>query len=167
MRWLLTLAGCAMLVAAGRSAPDPLAPDTGAAGTWQRLLKLQTTASVMHTTAHPDDEHGGTLAQLSRGRGARVSLLTLTRGESGDNAIGPELFDAVGLIRTEELLMADRYYGVDRQYFTTAVDYGFSKRLEEALVKWGRENVLRDVVRVIRMERPLVVIARFQGNERD
>ena len=121
----------------------------------------------MHTTAHPDDEHGGVLAQLSRGQGARVSLLTLNRGESGDNAIGPELFDAVGLIRTEELLMAGRYYGLDRQYFTTAIDYGFSKRLEEALVKWGRENVLRDMVRVIRIDRPFVLIARFQGNARD
>ena len=63
--------------------------------------------------------------------------------------------------------MADRYYGVDRQYFTTVIDYGFSKRLDEALEKWGRENVLRDVVRVIRIERPFVLIARFQGNERD
>ena len=121
----------------------------------------------MHTTAHPDDEHGGLLALLSRGQGARVSLLTLTRGEAGDNAIGPELFDPLGLIRTEELLRADEYYGVDEQYFTTVIDYGFSKRLEEALVTWGRENVLRDVVRVVRTERPLVLIARFQGNERD
>ena len=121
----------------------------------------------MHTTAHPDDEHGGLLALLSRGEGARVSLLTLNRGEAGDNAIGPELFDPLGLIRTEELLRADQYYGVDAQYFTTVIDYGFSKRLEEALVKWGRENVLRDVVRVIRTERPLVLVARFQGNERD
>ena len=96
-----------------------------------------------------------------------MSLLTLNRGESGDNAIGPELFDAVGLIRTEELLMAGRYYGLDRQYFTTAIDYGFSKRLEEALVKWGRENVLRDMVRIIRTDRPFVLIARFQGNARD
>src|SRR5205809_3847170 len=147
--------------------PEPLPQDKGAAGTWQRLLKLQTTASAMHTTAHPDDEHGGVLAQLSRGQGVRVSLLTLNRGESGDNAIGPELFDAVGLIRTEELLMAGRYYGLDHQYFTTAIDYGFSKRLEEALVIWGRENVLRDVVRIIRMDRPFVLIARFQGNEPD
>jgi LmbE family N-acetylglucosaminyl deacetylase len=148
-------------------AAEPLPQDRGATGTWQKLLKLRTIASVMHTTAHPDDEHGGLLAMLSRGQGARVSLLTLTRGEAGDNAIGPELFDALGLIRTEELLRADQYYGVDQQYFTTAIDYGFSKRLEEALVKWGRENVLRDVVRVIRTERPLVLIARFQGNERD
>jgi LmbE family N-acetylglucosaminyl deacetylase len=150
-----------------RAGPEPLAQDSGAAGTWQKLLKLQTTASAMHTTAHPDDEHGGMLAQLSRGQGARVSLLTLNRGESGDNAIGPELFDAVGLIRTEELLRAGRYYGLDRQYFTTAIDYGFSKRLEEALMKWGRENVLRDMVRVIRIDRPFVLIARFQGNARD
>ncbi|PYQ79911.1 MAG: hypothetical protein DMG03_24560 [Acidobacteria bacterium] len=146
---------------------DPLPEDRGAAGTWQKLLKLRTIASVMHTTAHPDDEHGGLLAMLSRGEGARVTLLTLNRGEAGDNAIGSELFDGLGLIRTEELLRADRYYGVDQQYFTTVIDYGFSKRLEEALVKWGRENVLRDVVRIIRTERPLVLIARFQGNDRD
>jgi len=75
--------------------PEPLPQDKGAAGAWQQLLQLQTTASAMHTTAHPDDEFGGVLAMLSRGQGARVSLLTLTRGESGDNAIGPELFDAV------------------------------------------------------------------------
>ena len=148
-------------------ATDPLPQDRGAAGTWQKLLKLRTIASVMHTTAHPDDEHGGVLATLSRREGARVALLTLNRGEAGDNAIGSELFDALGLIRTEELLRADQYYGVDQQYFTTVIDYGVSKRLEEALVKWGRENVLRDVVHVIRMERPLVLIARFQGNDRD
>ena len=143
------------------------APDRGAAGVWQKLRKLQTTASAMHTTAHPDDEHGGMLAMLSRGLGARVSLLTLTRGESGDNAIGAELFDALGLIRTEELLVADRYYGVDEQYFTSVADYGFSKRLDEALEKWGREHVLRDMVRIMRTDRPMVVISRFQGNPRD
>ena len=139
----------------------------GASETWQKLLKLRTTASVLHVTAHPDDEHGGVLAKLSRGDGARMALLTLNRGESGDNAIGPQLFDGLGLIRTEELLTADRHYGVDEQYFTTVVDYGFSKRLEEALDKWGRETVLRDVVRVIRMTRPTIVLSRFQGNERD
>ena len=141
--------------------------DTGAAAAWHKLLKLKTIASVMHTTAHPDDEHGGVLAMLSRRDGARVSLLTLTRGESGDNAIGPELFDALGLIRTEELLMAGRYYGLDRQYFATVVDYGFSKRLDETLERWGKDYVLRDMVGAIRTDRPLVVISRFQGNERD
>src|SRR6476619_6857967 len=141
--------------------------DRGAPATGQKLLKLQSTASVLHTTAHPDDEHGGVLTRLSRGEGARVALLTLTRGESGDNALGPELFDALGLIRTEELRRADEYYGVNRQYYTSAIDYGFSKRLDEALEKWGRENVLREMVRVIRRERPFVLVARFQGNERD
>ena len=166
------LAFVALLMAAGALRPAGVqtqqpAQDEGAAGAWQKLLKVQTTASVMHTTAHPDDEHGGVLAMLSRGQGARVALLTLTRGESGDNAVGAELFDAVGLLRTEELLVADRYYGVDRQYFTTVIDYGFSKRLDETLDKWGRDNVLRDVVRIIRTDRPFVVISRFQGNERD
>jgi LmbE family N-acetylglucosaminyl deacetylase len=160
--------GCALLAGAvALRGYEPLSQDTGAAGTWQKLQKLRTIASVMHTTAHPDDEHGGLLAWLSRGRGARVSLMTLNRGQSGDNALGPQLFDGLGLIRTEELLNADRYYGVDAQYFTTVIDYGFSKRLDEALDKWGRENVLRDVVRIIRMERPLVLISRFQGNQRD
>ncbi|MGH8636605.1 MAG: PIG-L family deacetylase, partial [Burkholderiales bacterium] len=157
---------CLVGVGASGGAQAPL-QDSGAAGAWQKLLKLSTTASVMHTTAHPDDEHGGMLAMLSRGQGARVSLLTLTRGESGDNAIGPELFDGLALVRTEELLVADRYYGVDHQYFATVVDYGFSKRLDEALEKWGKDYVLRDVVGVIRTERPFVIIARFQGNERD
>jgi LmbE family N-acetylglucosaminyl deacetylase len=163
---LTTTVVAVVALAAGVQSQRP-AQDEGATGAWQKLLKLQTTASAMHTTAHPDDEQGGVLALLSRGQGARVTLLTLNRGESGDNAIGSELFDAVGLLRTEELLIADRYYGVDRQYFTTMIDYGFSKRLDETLGKWGREHVLRDVVRVIRIDRPLVLIARFQGNERD
>jgi LmbE family N-acetylglucosaminyl deacetylase len=159
----LSLAGLLAGALDGATLPE----DKGAPGTWQKLLKLQTTASAMHTCAHPDDEHGGVLTQLSRRQGARLSLLTLNRGESGDNAIGSELFDGLGLIRTEELLAAGRYYGVDEQYFTTVIDYGFSKRLQEALDKWGRENVLRDVVRIIRMNRPFVLISRFQGNSRD
>ena len=90
MRRHLLVITLGLLSAIGpRASTQVPAPDTGAAGTWQKLLKLKTTASVMHTTAHPDDEHGGVLAMLSRGQGARVSLLTLTRGESGDNAIGP------------------------------------------------------------------------------
>ena len=156
-----------VFVAVGLPQTQSVPRQDGASETWQKLLKLRTTASVLHVTAHPDDEHGGVLAKLSRGDGARMALLTLNRGESGDNAIGPQLFDGLGLIRTEELLNADRHYGVDEQYFTTVVDYGFSKRLEEALDKWGRETVLRDVVRVIRMTRPTIVLSRFQGNERD
>jgi LmbE family N-acetylglucosaminyl deacetylase len=141
--------------------------DAGAIGVWQLLRKLQTTASLLHTTAHPDDEQGGMLALVSRGLGARTTLLTLTRGEAGDNAIGSELFEALGLVRTEELRVADRYYGVDEQYFGTVADYGFSKRLDEAFEKWGHDSALADVVRVLRVERPFVVVSRFQGNARD
>ena len=132
-------------------------------------MKLSTTASVLHITAHPDDEHGGVLTLLSRGHGARVALLSLTRGEAGANAIGPELFDALGWIRAEELRLAGRYYGLDALYFTRLADFGYSKRLDEALdkTKWGREAALRDMVYVIRRERPLVIVSRFQGTERD
>lgn len=86
-------------IARGAIPQDAIPQDRGAAGTFQKLLKLRTTASLMHTTAHPDDEHGGMLTKASRGDGARVSLLTLNRGESGDNAIGSELFVGLGLIR--------------------------------------------------------------------
>ncbi len=166
MRRVVVLSGLVALLVALPSA-QTIPPDAGAAGAWQKILKARTTASVMHTTAHPDDEHGGVITRLSRRDGARLALMTLNRGESGDNAIGPQLFDGLGLIRTEELRVADRYYGVDEQYFTTVVDYGFSKRLEEAFDKWGKDNVMRDVVRVIRTSRPWVLLSRFQGNERD
>lgn len=147
--------------------PKTLPQDRGAPGLWQKLQKLQTTGSALHIKAHPDDEHGGMITYLSRGLGVRMAMLTLNRGESGANAIGPELFDGLGLIRTEELLVADRYYGMDDQYFTTVIDYGFSKNLSEALDKWGKDNVLRDAVRVVRINRPFVIIARFNGTERD
>jgi LmbE family N-acetylglucosaminyl deacetylase len=133
----------------------------------ERLLKLETGASLLHVTAHPDDEHGGMLTLLSRGQGARVALVSLTRGEAGANAIGPELFDGLGWIRAEELAAAGRHHGLDALYFTRLADYGYSKRLSEAVDKWGREEALRDLVRIIRTERPLVVVSRFQGNERD
>ncbi|MXY07824.1 MAG: PIG-L family deacetylase [Rhodothermaceae bacterium] len=141
--------------------------DRGSTGLWQQLLKLSTTASALHTVAHPDDEHAGLLTYLSRGTGARVSLISINRGEAGANAIGPELFDGLGLIRTEELRLAGRYYGLDGLYFSSAVDYGYSKTLEESLKSWDVERVLSDMVRVIRMDRPVVVISRFHGSLRD
>ena len=154
-RAVITATAAVALVVAGASLRSATLPqDLGADGLWQALLKLQTTASVMHTAAHPDDEHGGALALLSRRDGARVSYLTLNRGESGDNAIGPQLFEGLGMIRTEELLISGRYYGLDNQYFTTVLDYGFSKRIEEAFEKWGRDAVMRDVGRRIRMDWP-------------
>lgn len=141
--------------------------DQGFAGIWQKLLKLQTTASAMHTQAHPDDEHADLLTYLGRGKGVRTSLLSLNRGESGANILGDEFFDELALLRTEEFLLAASYYGLDDLYFTSLVDYGFSKRVEEAYDKWGRKNILEEMVRVIRINRPLVIISRFHGTNRD
>ena len=146
---------------------EALQVDRGASGAWHRIRKLATTASVLHVTAHPDDEHSGMLTLAGRGWGARTALLSLNRGEAGANAIGPELFDALGLIRTRELVLSGRYYALDDLYFTTAVDYGYSKSVEEAFRSWDREAVLEDVVRVIRLNRPLVVVSRFHGTRRD
>lgn len=145
----------------------PLTADRGAAGLRQRLLELGTTASMLQTTAHPDDEQSGLLTLLSRGTGTRTALLSVTRGEGGANAAGDELFDALGLVRTEELLLAGRYYGLDDLYFTASIDYGFSKTLDEAVRSWDTTAVLSDMVRVIRQNQPLVVISRWYGAERD
>ncbi len=140
--------------------------DRGAAGVWHALQALRTRASLIMITAHPDDEDGGMLAYESRGQGARVSLLTLNRGESGANVMSPDFFDALGLVRTEELLAADRYYGA-KQYFTRVVNYGFSKTKEESYQNWSHDRVLYDAVRVIRMTRPLVVTSVFIGGPSD
>jgi LmbE family N-acetylglucosaminyl deacetylase len=141
-------------------------PDRGAAGLSRWLEALQTRDSLLMFTAHPDDEDGGMLAYEVRGRGARAALMTLTRGEGGQNVMSQDLYDALGLARTEELLLAGRYMGIE-QYFSRAVDYGFSKTKEEALEKWGHGRVLSDAVRVVRMTRPLVVMSVFVGAATD
>jgi LmbE family N-acetylglucosaminyl deacetylase len=148
--------------------PDALAisVDRGAPGLYTSLRKLRTRASLLMVTAHPDDEDGGMLAFESRGQGARVMLLTLSRGESGANVMSPDFFDALGLVRTEELLAAGRYYGVE-QYFGRAVNNGFSKTKEETLAAWSHDRVLEDTVRVVRMTRPLVITSVFIGGPTD
>lgn len=143
-----------------------IAVDRGSAALWLSLKKLHTRASMLMVTAHPDDEDGGTLAYVSRGLGGDVALLTLNRGEGGANVMSPDYWDALGLVRTEELLQADRYYGV-RQYFTTVVDYGFSKTKDEALSKWGHDRVLYDAVRTVRQVRPLIITSVFVGGPSD
>ncbi len=146
----------------------PAAGSGGRAGeAWHWIQKLQTTGSALQITAHPDDEQAGLLALLSRGLGARVALLSLTRGEAGANAIGPELFDGLGWIRAAELTVAGEWYGLDRIYFTPLADYGYSKSLAEALRAWDEEEALRDVVEVVRRERPMAILARFTGDPRD
>jgi LmbE family N-acetylglucosaminyl deacetylase len=144
----------------------PIDVDRGAAGVDRWLRALSTRASIMMVTAHPDDEDGGLLAYETRGQGARGILLTLNRGEGGQNEMSSDMYDREGLIRTQELLQADRYYGVD-QYWTRAIDYGFSKTREEALTKWDHERVLADVVRVVRMTHPLVITSVFVGAATD
>src|SRR5579864_3885936 len=143
-----------------------IAPDRGAAGMSRLLRSLQTRASFLLFTAHPDDEDGGMLAYETRGLGARGGLMTLNRGEGGQNVMSMDLYDSLGLLRTQELLMADRYMGVD-QFFSRVVDYGFSKTREEALEKWDHERVLADSVRVLRMFRPLIVASVFVGAATD
>src|SRR5204863_5516847 len=147
-------------------AAEALPFDRGAAALWQSLQKLRTRASLLMVTAHPDDEDGGMLTYESRGQGSRVILLTLNRGEGGANVMSSDYFDALGLVRTEELLAADRYYGT-QQFWTRVCDYGFSKTKEEALDKWGHDRVLGDVVRVVRMTRPLVITSVFVGGRTD
>src|SRR5580700_6527894 len=147
-------------------AAEPLAFDRGAAALWQSLQKLHTRASLLMVTAHPDDEDGGMLTYESRGQGGRVTLLTLNRGEGGANVMSSDYFDALGLVRTEELLAADRYYGT-KQYWTRVVDYGFSKTMDESISKWTRDRVLYDVVRVVRIVRPLVITSVFVGGPSD
>jgi len=140
--------------------------DRGSVGLWQTLKKLHTRASLMMVTAHPDDEDGGMLAYESRGRGTRASLLCVTRGEGGANVMSDDYFDALGLVRTEELLAANRYYGVE-QYWARTIDYGFSKTKEEAFQKWGYDRLLYDAVRAVRMTRPLVITSVFIGGATD
>ena len=145
----------------------PLAVDSGTTGLKLTLRRLHTTARLMHTVAHPDDEDGGTLTLESRGHGDSVLQLTLNRGEGGQNMIGSDLGDELGIIRTLELLSADRYYGVE-QRFTRVADFGFSKTPEETFQEWGGHDIaLADMVRVIRTFRPDVICTRFQGAARD
>ena len=145
---------------------DPLPQDSGTAGLKETLLRLQTTARLLQTTAHPDDEDGGMTLE-SRGKGVTVTLLTLNRGEGGQNKVGSNLFDVLGVLRTLELTAADRYYGV-QQRFTRVADFGFSKSAEETFQKWhGHDIALGDMVRVIRTFRPDVLVSRFSGTSRD
>ncbi|MCU1300284.1 MAG: hypothetical protein JWQ87_568 [Candidatus Sulfotelmatobacter sp.] len=147
--------------------PPQLPQDQGVVGVRQMLRRLGTTGRLMQVVAHPDDEDGGMLTLESRGRGASVLLMTLNRGEGGQNKIGSNLSDVLGVLRTLELLAADEYYGVQER-FSRVADFGFSKSADETFSKWGGHDVaLGDVVRVVRTFRPDVLVARFSGTSRD
>ncbi len=152
---LIGLAAGAMFAGSDRLTPQqaaqlntfsmPVDLNRGAAGLARCLLELRTRASLLMVVAHPDDEDGGLLVYQARHVGARTALLTLTRGEGGQNVMSGDLYDALGLVRTQELMQADRFYGT-QQFWGTVIDYGFSKTREEALEKWGYERVLSDAV---------------------
>src|SRR5205085_9974031 len=136
-------------------------------GFLQDLQRLRTTARLMATAAHPDDEDVGMLAYESRGRGATALELTFNRGEGGQNRTGAELFDELGILRTLELLQADQYYNAEER-FSRVVDFGFSKSADETFQKWGGHDIaLADAVRVIRTFRPDVIVSVFSGTPND
>src|SRR5580698_7853873 len=120
------------------------------------LRHLANTGIFMQADAHPDDENNGLLVMLNRGQGYRTALATATRGNGGQNEIGPELGEALGLLRTGELAALHRFDGAE-QYFTRAVDFGYSFSIEETFEKWGRDEIVGDFVRLIRLIRPDVM----------
>ena len=179
VRWLIVvIVGCVLGVACRLLFSSPTtAQGAGEDSRWpsrrepagslaESIYRLPVYLSVLHTAAHPDDENNALLAYMARGVFARTAYLSLTRGDGGQNRIGPELFEALGVIRTEELLAARRVDGAE-QFFTRAYDFGFSKSADETLAKWDREEILGDIVRVIRVFRPDVIISRFAGTSSD
>ncbi len=136
---------------------QPVSAMTGRPALELALRKLDTVGNVMMTTAHPDDENNALLAFYGHTKGFRTSLVTATRGEGGQNEIGPEIFEALAVLRTEELAAVHKFDGAE-QYFTRAVDFGFSFSVEETLEKWGGQTILGDYVRMIRTIRPDVMV---------
>lgn len=144
----------------------PLPEDRGEMALEQSLKRLRTTASLMMIVAHPDDEDGPLLTYLSRGLGVRCTLFTLTRGEGGQNAMSVDSYDALGIIRTNELLRADEFYGA-KQLWGTEADFGFSKTQQESFARWGHDRVLYDAVLAVRHERPQIIVSTFVGGITD
>jgi LmbE family N-acetylglucosaminyl deacetylase len=164
---LITVVAALALASGAARAQEIPAQDRGSSALVQRFARLRSTARLLHTTAHPDDDDGSMLVYETRGQGVDTIMLTLNRGEGGQNKFGAALSDELGILRTLELLEADRFYGVE-QRFTRVVDFGYSKTAEETFQKWGgHDPALADMVRVIRTFRPDVIVSRFDGSGRD
>ena len=145
-----------------------LAPPTagGLEALDRALARLGTHRRLLVIGAHPDDEDTEILAYVARGLGGEAAYLSLTRGEGGQNLVGPDLGVGLGLVRSQELAAARRLDGA-RQYFTRAYDFGFTRSLEETLRKWPKDVLFEDAVRVVRRFRPQVVVSIFNGTARD
>src|SRR5215467_5718447 len=148
--------GLAIVAPQAQMRVTPLDMPQGHTALGLALRHLANIGIVMEATAHPDDEDNGLLVMLNRGQGFRTALVTATRGNGGQNEIGPEIFEALGVLRTEELLALHRFDGAE-QYFTRAVDFGFSFSIDETFEKWGRDEITADYVRMIRTIRPYVI----------
>jgi LmbE family N-acetylglucosaminyl deacetylase len=159
---LILIALCSHRLAAQLEPPS----SGGAVAVDQELRMLGHYKRVLMVGAHPDDEDTELLTVLVRGMGAEAAYLSLTRGEGGQNLIGAELGEALGLLRTEELLAARRLDGA-RQYFTRAYDFGYSKNVAETWQHWPRDTILKDVVRIVRRFRPQIIVSIFSGTPRD
>ena len=160
------MVGAAALIAAAAIAVPLRAQDGGSVALGELIAGLGTTARVLVVGAHPDDEDTQLIAFLARARHVETAYLSLTRGDGGQNLIGNELGEALGAIRTEELLAARRIDGA-HQFFTRAYDFGFSKTAEETFEHWPKDSILRDVVTVVRAFKPHVIVAVFSGTPRD
>ncbi|MGV3597490.1 MAG: PIG-L family deacetylase [Bacteroidota bacterium] len=147
------------------SAKAQSSPQYNSAEILHKLNKLNTVGSVLYVAAHPDDENTRLLAYLANERKLRTGYLSLTRGDGGQNLIGKELGEQLGLIRTQELLAARRTDGAE-QFFTRANDFGYSKNPQETFGFWNKDSILADVVWVIRNFRPDVIICRFPTDGR-
>jgi LmbE family N-acetylglucosaminyl deacetylase len=163
LRTPATLAFAAILVSLPLCAQRPF---SGAIEIEQSLQKLNELGTVLHIAAHPDDERTAVLAYFARGRHMRTAYLSLTRGEGGQNLIGSEQGAQMGIIRTQELLDARQIDGAE-QFFTRAIDFGFTRTPEETLQKWGHDRILSDIVWIVRRYRPDVIILGFSGTPRD
>ncbi len=150
------LAAAVLVVPGAQMRVVPVDEQHGHVALGLALRHLANVGIVMEATAHPDDEDNGLLVMLNRGQGYRTALVTATRGNGGQNEIGPEIFEGLGVLRTEELLALHRFDGAE-QYFTRAVDFGYSFSIEETFEKWGKDEITADYVRMIRTIRPDVI----------
>ena len=157
---------CAAVLLASPSPVPAQRSFSGAAEIEQSLYKLNELGTILHIAAHPDDERTAVLAYFARGRHMRTAYLSLTRGEGGQNLIGSEQGAQLGMIRTQELLAARQIDGAE-QFFTRAIDFGFTRTADETLQKWGHDRILSDVVWVVRRYRPDVILLGFSGTPRD